>query len=298
MKILLVTDGSEHSLGAARFLTSLRLSSEDEITIFHAIPFIPCLYGQESYYSSLKTIKEEIAPRILDSVVDILKSIHAKISTLVMDCSPEHAIIDVASESDTDLIVMGARGIKESDSLSIGSLTKTVAINSSTPVLVTKLPVCEKTDEIKILFATDGSEYSAATADILSNIPFSDRTEITVVNVMPWELLDIPKTFVPEINERFGEIIEQTRSARLMESKSIIDQAKVSLNKRFANIQTLSQVGDPKTEIIKTSEKLKTDLIVVGCRGLRGIKGMLGSVSRNILAHAKCSVLIGKTCKE
>lgn len=287
MKILLATDGSEHSQGAAKFLTSLQLSSEDEITIFHAIPFIPCLYGQESYYNSLKTIKEEIAPRILDSVVDILKDVHAKLSTLVMDCSPEHAIIDIASESDTDLIVMGARGIKESESLSIGSLTRAVAINSSTPVLVTKLPFCEKTDETKILFATDGSKYSAATADILSKIPFSDRTEVTVVNVMPWELLDIPKTFVPEINERFGEIIEETRSARLMESKSIIDQAKVSLNKRFANIQALSQVGDPKTEIIKTSEKFKNRLDSSRMSGPQGNQGHVGKCIKKYSCQCK-----------
>jgi hypothetical protein len=34
---------------------------------------------------------------------------------------------------------------------------------------------------------------------------------------------------------------------------------------------------------LETSEELKTDIIAVGCKGLRGIKGMMGSVSRNIL---------------
>jgi len=46
-----------------------------------------------------------------------------------------------------------------------------------------------------------------------------------------------------------------------------------------------------------TAAELKPDINAVGCRGLRGIQGMMGSVSRNILTHPKCSVLIGKMCK-
>lgn len=60
----------------------------------------------------------------------------------------------------------------------------------------------------------------------------------------------------------------------------------------------LSKTGDPSTEILSVEATIGADLIVVGSRGLRGVKGMLGSVSRNILAHAKGSVLIGKTRQE
>lgn len=35
MKILLATDGSEYSEGAAKFLTNFELSLNDEITILH-----------------------------------------------------------------------------------------------------------------------------------------------------------------------------------------------------------------------------------------------------------------------
>lgn len=294
MRILLATDGSENSEGAATFLTYLNLSPEDEITVFHAICGVPCLYGQESYHENLSTIKKEIAPKILYSVLDILKPVNAKINTLILDGTPEHCIMDISIESDADLIIMGARGTKGIDPLFIGSVTRAVAIKSSLPVLVAKLPVCRTADRIKILFATDGSEHSAATAEILSGLPFPESTEITVLNVVPWEFLDIPKTYVPELNERVNEVIEETRSERLIESKRIVDQAKECLNEKFMNISALSKVGDPLAEIIKASERMETDLIAVGCRGLRGIKGMMGSVSRNVLSHSKCSVLIGK----
>jgi nucleotide-binding universal stress UspA family protein len=296
MKILLATDGSECSEGAAKFLTFLNLSSQDAIIIFHAISWIPCLYGRESYYENLKAIKEEIAPKVLSTVQDILKPLNAKIDTLIIDGSPEHCIMDASCEFEADLIIMGARGTKETDPLFIGDVTRAVAIKSSQPILVAKLPVCRTSGRIKILFATDGSESSTATAKILSEIPFTDRTEITVLNVTPWEFLDIPKKYVPQLNEKLNEIIEETKSKRLIESKEIIDHAKEYLNKKFMNISGLSKVGDPSTEIIKASEKLEMDLIAVGCRGLKGIKGMMGSVSRNVLANSKCSVLIGKAC--
>lgn len=295
---MLATDGSDHSEGAAEFLTCLSLSSEDEITIFHATYLVPCLYGQESYHDNLKAIKKEIAPRILDSVLDILKPLNSKISTLILDGSPEYCIMDVSVESGADLVVMGARGIRGIDPLLIGNVTRAVAIKSSKPVLIIKLPVPEKSDRIKILFATDGSAHSAATSGILSAMPFPESTEITVLNVIPWEILDMPKTFVPEINERYSEIIEKTRSNMLIESKRIIDQAKEYLSKKFTHISVLSKVGESSTEIIRASEEFDSDMIAIGCRGLRGIKGMMGSVSRNILTNSKCSVLIGKTFRD
>ncbi|MGD0886572.1 MAG: universal stress protein [Thermodesulfovibrionales bacterium] len=72
MTILLATDGSEQSKGAARFLTFLKLSSEDEIAVFHAVYWIPFLYNTESYCDTFREIKEEIAPRIIDSTLEIL----------------------------------------------------------------------------------------------------------------------------------------------------------------------------------------------------------------------------------
>jgi nucleotide-binding universal stress UspA family protein len=298
MKILLATDGSEYSKGAARFLRCLNLAAEDEITVFHALYWIPFLYDRESYYGTLKEIKKDVAPRIIDSVSEILKPVNAKISTAIIDGPPEECIIDAAMDSGMDMIVMGARGIRGIETLFIGSVTRKVAIMSPKPVLVTKLPASEKPDELKILFATDGSDYSRATGEFLSTIPFHDNTKIAIVNVMPLDFLDIPATIVPEIIERTIELADKIRSMRFSASQRIVDQAREYLIKRFKNIEVLSECGDPSAEILKAAERLKTDLIAVGCRGLRGIRGMMGSVSRNILTHSTCSVLIGKTCKD
>jgi len=298
VKILLATDGSENSAGAARFVTRLNLASDDEVTIFHAIYGLPCLYGRKVYYDALEAMKKETAPVTLDSAMDILGTVKAKISTLIMDGFPVSCIIDASVESGIDLIVLGAKGINSGESYFIGSVTRAVAIQSPKPVLVIKVTKSEQTGGTKILFATDGSEHSAATAGILSEIPFPLGTAITILNVIPWEFLDIPKEYVPDINERFNEIIEETGSKRLIESKRIFEQTREYLKNNFTDMRELLKFGEPQTEIMRASEDLSADLLAVGCRGLRGIKGMMGSVSRNILEESKCSVLIGNTSKK
>lgn len=298
MRILLATDGSEYSEGAARFLRWLNLSGDDEITVLHALYWVPFLYDRESYYETLREIKRDIAPRIIDSALKILKPVKARISTAIIEGAPEECIINSAVESDMDMIVMGARGIKGIKAFFVGSVTRSVAVRSPKPVLITKVPVRERPEGIRVLFATDGSDYSLSTGEFLSGLPFHENAKLTIVNAMPTEFMDIPETFAPEIVEKTIELTDRIREIRLKQSKEIVDRARELLDKRFRKIDVLMQPGDPSAEIVRTAEAIKADLIAVGCRGLRGIRGVMGSVSRSVLMHSACSVLIGKTCRE
>jgi nucleotide-binding universal stress UspA family protein len=296
VKILLATDGSECSEGAARFLTCLRLTPEDEITIFHAVSWVPFLYSRESYIESLKEIRKEIAPKILDASLDILKTTGAKLSTAIVDGAAHHYIVDAAVKSGMDLIAMGARGIKGAESIFVGSVTKSVSISSPVPVLVTRLPVCGRGGKMKILFATDGSDYSVGAGKMLMKAPFPSDAELTLLTVIWPDLSDIPERFVMEVNDRIKEAVAETRSEELREAERITEEARELFAPKFSDIRVMTKIGDPPAEILNVAGEIQADIIAVGCRGLRGIKGMMGSVSRNILAHAKCTVLIGKEC--
>ena len=51
--------------------------------------------------------------------------------------------------------------------------------------------------------------------------------------------------------------------------------------------------GDAATEILAAATESRADLVVMGTRGRTGLKRLvLGSVARNVLQHATCSVLI------
>jgi len=292
MKILLATDGSVYSEEATKFLTNLTFSSDDEITILHVIGWVPPKGDIERYYAGLKELKREIAPKIIESAANILQSVNAKIRTAFGEGDPDKSIIDAAANA--DLVVMGEKGVMSIKSLFIGSVTRSVAINSPKSVLVIKPPQCERLGRMKILFATDGSDYSDVAGRLLTSILFLDDAEITILNVIQSALSDIPERFVTVINDRIKENVAKARSLEFAESERIIDKARDYLRKRFKTINGITKVGDPFTNILSTAETLKADVIVVGCRGMRGVKGMLGSVSRNVLSRSKCSVIIGK----
>jgi nucleotide-binding universal stress UspA family protein len=144
MRILLATDGSEYSEEAANLLTCLNLTPEDEITVFHAVSWIHFLYDVESYYTTLKEIKKEIAPKVLDAALETLKHVPAKISATIIDGSPEEYIVGIAEESGMDMIVMGARGIKGIKTLLSGAHQGTSVM---IPVLIVRAPIDREQDE-------------------------------------------------------------------------------------------------------------------------------------------------------
>lgn len=58
-------------------------------------------------------------------------------------------------------------------------------------------------------------------------------------------------------------------------------------------LETHAREGDPAEVIIEVANEQQADLIVVGSRGLTGIKRfLLGSVSNKVSHHASCSVMI------
>jgi len=295
MKLLLPTDGSDYSEGAARFLAQLALTWDDEITVLHVISWVPFQDDVDSHYASLKQIKQDIAPKILDSAMNILKPLPAKVSSESTEGYPDKSIIEVAETSGVDLIVMGARGLKGIKQLIVGSVTRSVAISSPKPVLVIKPPQFAASAKLKILFATDGSDYAKAAGAFLTSMPFHRDSEITVLNVAWSAVSDIPERLSLEIGEQIKEDVARARSIEFDASEKVLEPAVKYLKERFPNVTGLTRVGDPSSEILSLAEDSKTDIIVVGCRGLRGVKGMLGSVSRNILMHSRCSLLIGKT---
>ena len=63
-----------------------------------------------------------------------------------------------------------------------------------------------------------------------------------------------------------------------------------------AEVQTFARQGDAADAILDVAEEQRTDLIVVGNKGMTGAKRfLLGSVPNKVSHHAPCSVLIVRT---
>ena len=291
MNILLATDGSECSDVAAQFLSRLKLGPDDKIIVLYVVSEVPY---EDEYHAQVMRVIKRVAPKILSSASDILKGVKAKVSVEEKEGYPDTTIVESATASDAGLIVMGARGVRGLKLLVLGSVTRAVLNNSQKPVLVVKRTEWETPRRMKILFATDGSESAVATAKLLVAMPFYDDFEITLLNVQRSAFYDIPERFAIEIDDRMKEAVAGRREQEFAESETILENAKNFFSGKYKHIEFLTKFGDPASEILSTAEQIKADTIAIGCRGLRGIKGMLGSVSRNVVIHSKSSVLVGK----
>jgi nucleotide-binding universal stress UspA family protein len=292
MKILLPTDGSEYSEAAVRFLKRLQVTSQDEITLLHVISDDPFQDKDDYYYEKIKEVKEGVAPRILESALQILKPAPAKINPVIMSGYPDKCIVDAAVSANVDIIIMGHKRLKGIKSHIIGSVTKSVSINSPKPVLVIKQPRSESPERLKILFATDGSASARKAAEMLALIPFPDTTAIIILHVITPAFHDIPDKYVTGIERSVKEDLKRYRAE---DSHEIIAQTAEYLRRKFPAVETVTKTGDPSDEILGTADELKADMIVVGSKGMGGLRGAISSLSRYILSVAECSVLIGKT---
>ena len=295
MKILLATDGSECSEGAARLLARFRFTPDVEIIVLHAVPDLPFKDVWEPHATTVKLLRRELAPKIIESTVRRLKNSKAKISTAVTEGHPDRAILGASAQFGSDLLVMGARGIKGVKSIFLGSVTRSVAINSPKPVLIAKPPLERSTEALKVLLATDGSDHALAAGKFLTTLSFPDITEVMILHVSASSYMDIPERLSMEIDDRIKRIVAGMKEAEFKHVEVILESAGKLLAGKFPSISVLPKSGDPSEEILHAAQAEQADIIVVGSSGMRGVRGMLGSVARNILGHADCSVLIGKT---
>ena len=125
----------------------------------------------------------------------------------------------------------------------------------------------------KILLATDGSEdaqLAASTAIDLANKTGSELHIVHVVDLVSSVVLD-----EAEVRGLLDAVLTQIEDA-----ESISAQAHLS-------------EGAPASEIVTLGEEMGVGLIVVGTRGLGGVRrALMGSVSDSVVRHAHCPVLV------
>ncbi len=139
----------------------------------------------------------------------------------------------------------------------------------------------------RILLATDGSEEAELAA--LRAVELADATEselhLVHVGVVPSFLVSYPATLGYD-----GKLYEQVqvRSRELLRKQSWRVKAAGGI---MAGAHL--RMGAVALEIVALAEELGADLIVMGSRGLGGVRRVLmGSVSDSVVRHAHCPVMI------
>jgi nucleotide-binding universal stress UspA family protein len=139
----------------------------------------------------------------------------------------------------------------------------------------------------RILLATDGSEEAELAALRAVDLAQSTDSELHVVHVgvVPGFLRSDPGTRGYD-GKLYDEIEEESRELL----------RKLSWRVKVAGgtvAGTHLRMGEVDLEIVGLAKELGADLIVMGCRGQRGIRRAIeGSISDAVIRHAPCPVLV------
>jgi nucleotide-binding universal stress UspA family protein len=137
----------------------------------------------------------------------------------------------------------------------------------------------------QILLAVDGSEHSLKAAKLAGDLARAvDAAHLRIVIAY-----DRIPPYLGEPN--YQHIID----TRLCEANESLDKARVTVGNVPAEVHTELIEGDPAEAIINVAATRKSNIIVMGSRGLSRLLGLvLGSTSQKVVSHAPCAVLIAR----
>ena len=140
----------------------------------------------------------------------------------------------------------------------------------------------------KILLATDGSQEARQAAQAAAELSKDTGSEVHVTYVLPSPReLRGHHTYSKEVMK---SVLEQAEG----DAQSFIEEQAEQIRASGGKVaETHLQTGEPDKEIVRLSEELGVGTIVIGSRGLGGLKrSLMGSVSESVVRHAHCPVLV------
>ena len=144
---------------------------------------------------------------------------------------------------------------------------------------------------MKILVATDGSEFSNAAIEKLPSL--LDEGQVTEIKVFSAYEAPVPMAAEPFAisGEYYAELTNINKS--LAQSNADAAAGKLAAEFPGADVSVAVGCGNPAPMIVEDAKQWNADLIVVGSHGF-GFwnRLLLGSVSNAVLHHAPCSVLV------
>ena len=139
----------------------------------------------------------------------------------------------------------------------------------------------------RILLATDGSEEAELAALRAVDLAQSTDSELHVVHVgvVPIFLQSYPGTL-----GYYGKLYEQIEDT----SRELLRKQSLRVKAAGGTVAgTHLRMGAVALEIVALAEALGVGLIVMGSRGLGGVRrALMGSVSDSVVRHAHCPVLV------
>jgi nucleotide-binding universal stress UspA family protein len=295
MRILLAVDGSVSSDRATELVAGLAMPPDSSIRVVAVQqPFSDALalsWATAGDASGNTESEEARDARHLQEAIQrsevSLKRPSVQVDGFLVQGRPGSAIVDEAGAFEADLVVMGSRGHGTIATMVLGSTASEVVDHAPCPVLIAR-----GTTLGGVAFADDGSRAARMAEDVLTRWPLFADSDISVVTVAEVPV-PVAAGFTPGLYDQVLESYTHSADEARQEVAAESSSAAHRLADAGFRATPVTLEGDAATELIRHASEHDVGTIVMGTRGRTGlVRLLLGSVARNVLLHAHCSVLI------
>lgn len=203
---------------------------------------------------------------------------------LVRGIAPDEVIIETASSTVSDLVVMGTTGRKGLRHLLLGSVAEKVVRTAEQPVLTVRADARINPEGIRtILVPHDFSEPSIAAVRVAAAWARALAASVTLFHAI--EPVVYPEFYSVDIisDDMMGLLSSRSESALNEVGADLLTDVDYSVH---------VEVGRAADTITRQADPDHFDLVVMGTRGLSAIEHLLlGSVAENVLRRCQVPLL-------
>ncbi len=247
------------------------------VTVLHVVPPQASAEGMSA--------KLEEGGKILAEAVQSLKVDSRKINPQLKQGDPKDIVCQVADEEQSELIIMGSRGLGKLQAILENSVSQYVFQLTSHPMLLVKDDVYVKKIR-RVMVALDPSEEGKS----------SLKMGISLVNQIPGGEL-ILSHLKKDVSGKSTQDYTTDAEKDTVIAEALKEAKKMGIQK----YRCVSGSGKPGPEVCKISQELNVDLLILGspdrrpssAKSLVDLDRLLGnSLSDYVRVYANCPVLL------
>lgn len=270
--VLIADPGKGHVEEMVRMLRDIPAVRQARINLLHVVPE----QAGEAF-----TEHSQKAAAIAAEAVQRMGLNPSDVNTIIRQGDPKQTVLKVADELDSDLIVMGSRGMGRLQAILSNSASQYVFQLSTRPMLLVRDDLYIRHIN-RVLVPIDGSgvgdDALKLACELVREIPGGSLTGVHVTR----------------------QDIKPSRGGK-SPADEVLEKAVQRARSYGVELKTVHRSGDVGRTVCAAAEELKTDLLVIAsqdrrpvvARGLVDIDRLLGSsVSDYIRVHAPAPVLL------
>jgi nucleotide-binding universal stress UspA family protein len=266
-KVLAGVDGSERSLEAARQAARLAHAAGAPLEVVFVV---------DTGRPHRDDVEVE-AESALERASALAAEVGVVPDTRILAGDPARTLLEEAEEEGADLVCVGPDAGLIVGAVRIGQVAAHVLRESTSSVLIAR-PAPAGFPE-RVACGVDGSEASGVTAGLAAGIAVASGAELRLIHVIP--------VFR-------GHDSEWTLGGAEASPEELEPAVTAATARGVVAVREMA-MGRPEHALVKVAGRDGTDLLVVGHRGVSGVRRMLlGSVSEYCAHHAPCSVLVAR----